>query len=527
MTTLELQLYEAGYDALDQKISELIVLGYIRYLFVPDNEMSRRIAAKYQMNKTLELNISANIMNSFNQQVTVITEEDTDLSQRLLLSCLNLNNGIVLSATTKNHFSDRYIYISCIPKSGTHLLIKMLSVMGIKQNEASMPVKGKWNVIHDYSYHTPCRKFINYQHINALQPMGQHPIFQSCILFMYRNPLDILVSELSWYSKEAEVFSHYLNSFSDQDIKLSALIDDTFVLGDIRQRMLDYIGWLDFGNTIPLSYEEVVGSKGGGSDEEQVKTIWSIQLKLQIPGSPNDIASKIYDTKSPTFSKGQIGRHKTVFKDTHYNKFLSLPQDFMEKMGYDISSRYSRHVDMFRCRPLKIITPSEDELWRQRLIKESYYGHNIVYAGGQYVVIEQSEGINDLSGRLYSDNSAVHLNFHSYEEALIFTAINEYMKKIKPRVPHLIEREYKLFNIIEYCNKYYALHYRLGDVDISNNDMGNYMNTGKCFIADSVAEVKNHIDIYDNTHKAKRVIMQILKTLNKLSLYITKTLTSK
>ncbi|MBI4707649.1 MAG: hypothetical protein HY761_06970 [Candidatus Omnitrophica bacterium] len=430
-TGLNLQFYNPEGDALFENIGKLIKKGYEKFFLMNRDEKSGYLKKKFQDAGQPVFYTKEDFSDpeSSNADVIVITETNTNIVSELLLDFLNLRKGIILAPVTERHYSNQTVFISCIPKSGTHMLIKMLEIMGIRQNLSSLPCKGKWNVVPEYSYHTPCKRFVEEQFLNAFLPMGKHPLFYSPVIFMYRNPLDILVSEVSWFQRQSEVVSNYLNGFEDLDSKLSSLIDDRFVLGNIRERMLKYIGWLDFTNAIPVSYEELVGSGGGGNDEHQIRSIWSIQLKLHIQGCPHEIAPNIYDVNSPTFTKGRIGRHKEVLKELHYKKFLELPQDFMEKMGYDSDILYSRHVEGFRQRPLKMgYYSSEAELWQQRLIKESFYGFNIVYAGGQYVVLDKSLGNIDLSIDSNRNREGVYLGFGSYEDALAFAILEECKK---------------------------------------------------------------------------------------------------
>ena len=65
-----------------------------------------------------------------------------------------------------------------------------------------------------------------------------------------------------------------------------ALIDDPWLFGSFRDRMAGFVPWLEFSNVIPVSFEELVGARGGGDDATQRRLIWSLQLKLHVPGSP-------------------------------------------------------------------------------------------------------------------------------------------------------------------------------------------------------------------------------------------------
>ena len=151
--------------------------------------------------------------------------------------------------------------------------------------------------------------------------------------------------------------------------------------------MRDYIGWLDIKNVIPVSFEELVGYKGGGSEKIQTMLIWSLQLKLHIPGNPQFFAEKVFDAESPTFHKGRIGSFKKYFTDQAYKKYYSLPQDFVKQLGYDFDNQISDHFipkrsKEFRARPLLY---SEVNFENTPILMESdYLNHNIVKYGSLY-----------------------------------------------------------------------------------------------------------------------------------------------
>lgn len=442
LKNLALYFYEPGMQSLLSQVDALVAKGCRTFLAVPQNETSRFLVERFKEQKEIVFNeaqaIPKHLGHELQPLVIVVTEEEVARVSQTLQDCIDLESGIVLSPITEDHVSRRPFFVTTIPKSGTHLLIKMLGTMGLSQNYSSLPVAGKWNVVQDYAYHTPCKEFVADNFLKTATPMGKHPLFHSPVIFMYRNPLDIMVSELSWSQKSAEIYSNFLQSFHDDSARLMALIEDPFLLGGIRERMGRYIGWLDFSNVIPVSYEELVGARGGGSDKEQVKTLWSLQLKLHIPGRTQEIAQAIYDQKSATFSKGKIGRYKEFFESKHYARFRSLPQDFMEKMGYDLESFFSKHVEGFRRKSLLLSRPSAVEFWGQRLVRGSFFGHNIVYAGAQYVVFDQGLSEVDITLESNRNRDGVYTGFGSCEEAMAFAIIKkcekDYVKYIGTRI---------------------------------------------------------------------------------------------
>lgn len=98
-------------------------------------------------------------------------------------------------------------------------------------------------------------------------PFGNrhHPFTTSPAPFIYRNPLDILVSKANYYHRDGNAaFSGYLQGRSFEE-RLPVLIDDPWLFGSIRDRIVGFVPWLA-PNVIPVSFEELVGARGGGDD---------------------------------------------------------------------------------------------------------------------------------------------------------------------------------------------------------------------------------------------------------------------
>jgi hypothetical protein len=214
--------------------------------------------------------------------------------------------------------------------------------------------------------------------------------------------MDILVSEANYYHKEGKaVFFPYLSNKSFED-RLLTLIDDPWLLGSIRQRIGNFLPWLDFQNVIPASFEELVGPKGGGSMEAQSNLIWSLQLKLHIPGDPRNYGRQVFDRESPTFHEGQVGTYTNYFTKEVYQKFFSLPQDFMRLLGYDFDSNEEppgipKRNEEFRRRPLVV---SETDFRDTPIRVESdFLGHNVVKYKGLFWGVPHILGHVDLSNQ--------------------------------------------------------------------------------------------------------------------------------
>lgn len=424
---------------------------------------------------------------------------DLDLLSRQLHSLLDMICGQVLAPTTDDCAGRRPMYVLSIPKSGTHMLTGFLERCLIGKNASRFPRSGQWSVLDPaYSYHAPCREFMTQEWTAC--PLGRHPFFRAPAVFVYRNPLDVVASELTWYLEAHNAFSQVFRGISSSEERLDRLIDDPFVLGSIRDRMARYIGWLDFANVIPICYEELVGASGGGDDAEQRRTIWSLQLKLQIAGPTSELAKRVYDPASPTFRKGRIGRHREAFAERHYEQWKLLPQDFMEAMGYAVNGPLiSRHVERFRRRPLALARAAEAEIWEPMLIEQDADGYNILWANGQFMIVAQELGSVDLSSADQRNQPGVHAGLSSVAEA---NALIHHLRMAgqspsstngcqlpAARRPKLIEERFHGFNIVRFQQSYFALALKAGAVDletIGSDELRELESAGRCIISDSL-----------------------------------------
>ena len=182
-----------------------------------------------------------------------------------------------------------------IPKAGTHLLFKLAEALGYQPGGIcpDNPKDGHWYYVEHSNAHTPATEFFVDTVLRA--PFGNraHPFMRSPALFNYRNPLDIVVSEANYYHKDGKTaFAGYLEGLSFED-RLTRLIDDPWLLGSIRDRVGMFAAWLEFSNIMPVSFEELVGSAGGSSDEARLRMMWSLQLKLHVPGSPSKLVNAV------------------------------------------------------------------------------------------------------------------------------------------------------------------------------------------------------------------------------------------
>lgn len=379
--------------------------------------------------------------------IFVITENEPTTVSQTLLNQLDRQNIQILAPITAHYYKNRALILISIPKGGTHLLYRLAEALGFQpavehQGDVS---PGCWYCVEYSNSHTVARDFF----IDSVRraPFGNrhHPFARTPALFIYRNPLDIVVSEANYYHRDgATTFSSYLRHLAF-DERLMRLIDDPYLLGSIRDRIVNFIPWFDCENVIPISFEELVGEKGSGDNKLRDQLIWSLQLKLHIPGSPTELAKTIFDESSPTFHEGRIGASKDKMSEAAIEKFCTLNQDFMQLCGYtnepldgktgkrifEKVNRFPARATEFMSRPLKLST--EDFSLTPIAVETSFLGHNLVHFNHQYFALPQSAGAIDLIdlynkqqlGSLASASNLNDLKARVIERSLAYTQVSD------------------------------------------------------------------------------------------------------
>lgn len=409
-----------------------------------------------------------------------------------LHACID-KNVAVIAPVTEDHCSKRTVFLLSIPKAGTHMLIRLFDLMGLTRSPDRSPQPGTWATPVGYEYHAPCRDLLGN---DWFDPGGRQLFFRSPAIFVYRNPLDIVVSELDWFVRPEHAFSGYLNCFEDKDEQLDRLIADSTVMGTIRDRINRYAGWMNFENVIPVSYEELVGGRGGGSDAEQLDAIWAMQLKLHIPGNPQEYGTRLYDSASATFSKGKIGRHVDFFNNCHFKTFDSLPQDFMQSLGYVRGSLTSSKVKMLRRRTLVIKEMTPDVLYKPRLVRENFLGWNIIEVAGKYYPIRQGEHV--MSPQDAQVVAAGQKGFMVLQDAVDAVTYNEAVTTpvLKDGGTELVVEGYLGFNVVRHGGLWYGFSQATGPIDIgglAESAMETMKRNGECVTGRNSADVKTEI----------------------------------
>jgi sulfotransferase 6B1 len=253
-----------------------------------------------------------------------------------------------------------FVLCNSFPKSGTHLLYQILY---------SLPDLNKWNDI--VSVQALCGVMNTQSHIRwKVGSAPDHSIIRSHLMycdeilevlqefnfklfFIYRDLRDIAVSHARWVTKEEQIFLHdiYLkmSNFDEQlmssirGVPLGTPFGSNLSQPDIGTDFSRWQGWLSDANTYSVKFEDLVGERGGGSEEKRLYIVEQILDHLEINLSAEKIKAKFASSalnpeESHTFQKGgkgSIGGWRSVFNEAHKAEFKKLAGQTLIDLGYE------------------------------------------------------------------------------------------------------------------------------------------------------------------------------------------------
>jgi len=326
------------------------------------------------------------------------TDDDPVALAGALNGELDRRGGAVIVPQLPGHGLDRHIFLISIPKAGTHLLYRLAETLGFKPGVVcpDRPSPGHWYCVEYSNSHTVPRDFF----VDSVRraPFGNrdHPFMRTPALFMVRHPLDILVSEANYNGTPGNTAFAGFYAGLDLPGRVERLLKDDRLLGRFADRLLAFAPWLCFQNVIPMAFEDLVGPPGGGDGPAQERLIWSIQLKLGVPGRPREIARRLFDCESPTFREGRIGSHRTQLHPALTERAATQAGEALRAFGYrpgdDLRSQLA---ESWRRRPLRIDAPDFDDT--PILVQSGYLGHGLVRYLGRYYGVPAELGAIDLA----------------------------------------------------------------------------------------------------------------------------------
>ncbi len=243
-----------------------------------------------------------------------------------------------------------------VPKAGTHLLLKLLFFIQNREPSEIRPFLGidSWN---NFAYGGNIQTLSNkledmvngnsfiYCHTDYSVLMEKflkkHPNFP--LILGIRDLRDIFVSQVyfQWDLLEGIIGP---SSFDD---KLLFVMENESVdrhpkLLVIYKHAAAMMRLLDHKNSLIVRFEDLVGSKGGGNDDLQKKTVVDVANWIGVTLSSeqiSEISELLFGAEHllhANFRSGQIGSWKDHFKPKHVNFFKKKYGDLHQIFGYSL-----------------------------------------------------------------------------------------------------------------------------------------------------------------------------------------------
>jgi hypothetical protein len=323
---------------------------------------------------------------------------------KCLVSLVNFYGSIFIrKSSTSNR--DKAIVVISPPKSGTHLLLKLVENFGYTRG-GILPLqpKNKYFYTLDYdSPHTSCNNFFRNKNIQGDIYGGRLSAFNSCsVVAMFRHPRDVFKSALNYnFDPKNTVFGNYLNGSSRQEMA-EALINPESLVGDLPYVLNDMANWIHFPNVLAFAFEEFVDE----NSKFDSQPVWEMMLHLQVEGDPVEIMEKSFG-KSDTFAQGSVFSDDVDIDRISKSIYQSCDY-YMKSLGYIESSPMSI---FFRKQRVKVKLPIDVRPVDRAIRIDNNNNFNLVYLNKKYhLTIENVAGvISKILFSTISPNTRLHL----------------------------------------------------------------------------------------------------------------------
>lgn len=239
------------------------------------------------------------------------------------------------------------IFANSLPKAGTHLLRRILSMMpgvidrltyhydiGLVDYEKQLSSVRGGQIVSAHAYWS--EELSSFLGSNGLKS-----------IFITRDPRDVSISNAYYCaSDKRHRLYRYFRSLPSHHERISASIcgvDSASLLGaqpskSIGEHLDGYAGWVSDGDTLYIKFEDLVGIRGGGTEERQLECVRSIGAHLGMELNSHQLRKIIdnsFSDKTKTFRKGQVGSWKNEFSPFHVEKFKEIAGKYLITYGYE------------------------------------------------------------------------------------------------------------------------------------------------------------------------------------------------
>lgn len=243
------------------------------------------------------------------------------------------------------------VVVTTVPKSGTHLVHQIATALpGTVDYGTFIATTVSWRrkprsvatlcrlidklapgeVVRAHLIHTP-------EVVSALQAKN------ACVVFVYRDPRDVIVSETHYLADAAPWHSLHrafapLTPSQRIDLAITGLPKAPELYPDVAERYHWYEGWLEDAG-IAVRFEDLVGDQRDRVVEEIIRSYAKVSSgDVDVPATASGAIRAIAPERSHTFRKGQAGGWREVFTEDQLNQFNRIASATLERYGYQLTT---------------------------------------------------------------------------------------------------------------------------------------------------------------------------------------------
>lgn len=228
---------------------------------------------------------------------------------------------------------DTKIFFSSIPKTGTHMLMKLITMITNKKGYGAPHLNfDDSNFLKGIDF----KEYFLLWHV-PFTPESENNLKNNNFkcFFMYRDPRDQIISYILFNLK-------YLGSQIPISQKRKAFLldlDDLIVLciNNVKSFYDCYTPWLKSPLFYSVKFEDLIGENGGGSKKRQISIIQDICKHLGLNVN-QDLVTQYSENLfggTNTFREGQIGSWRKYFKPEHKEYFKKVAGQLLIDLGYE------------------------------------------------------------------------------------------------------------------------------------------------------------------------------------------------
>ncbi|HOW58349.1 MAG TPA: sulfotransferase domain-containing protein [Candidatus Omnitrophota bacterium] len=236
------------------------------------------------------------------------------------------------------------VVFTSIPKTGTHLLLRYFYFINFKQaGPYAVPFFDK--KFYDFIRNLKSGEYSVWHYHWSEELAAITRDVGAKVVFLYRDPRAWVSSTLHWIMRSPTNPLHELfaNHFKTDQERIEVLIkgSNSDAISPPIQSMNNfwhtYEGWLYEPNVYKVRFEDIIGPRGGGDKETQLRVLGEL---MQFTGVRNESVTKeeiidqLFSSEVETFRKGTIDSWREDFTPELHDLFLKEAGELLKVWGY-------------------------------------------------------------------------------------------------------------------------------------------------------------------------------------------------